>query len=124
MVAREPRHQAVRAIGRHGHVQRRAATRRHCALDRRHVAVIAGDEEPVVETRRALVRRERAGRRSEPDRIEREQHDFFERVRTCYLDIARRETDRVAVVDTTRPIDAVTADVIGLIDKLLEKNSS
>ena len=62
---------------------------------------------------------DRAGRRGEPDRIEREQHDFFERVRTCYLDIARREADRVAVVDTTRPIEAVTADVIVLIDELL-----
>jgi dTMP kinase len=62
---------------------------------------------------------DRAGRRGELDRIEREQHDFFERVRTCYLDIARREADRVAVVDTTRPIEAVTADVIVLVDELL-----
>ena len=64
---------------------------------------------------------DRAGRRGELDRIEREQHDFFERVRTCYLDIARREADRVAVVDTTRPIEAVTTDVIVLVDELLNE---
>ena len=64
---------------------------------------------------------ERAGRRGALDRIEREQHDFFERVRTCYLDIARREPDRVAVVDTARPIEAVTADVIVLVDELLSE---
>jgi dTMP kinase len=64
---------------------------------------------------------DRAGRRGELDRIEREQHDFFERVRSCYLDIARREGDRVAVVDTTRPIEAVTADVIVLVDELLNE---
>ncbi len=60
----------------------------------------------------------RAGRRSKPDRIEQEQHDFFERVRACYLDLARREPDRFVVVDTTRAIEAVKADVVALLDRL------
>ena len=60
----------------------------------------------------------RAGSRSEPDRIEQERHDFFERVRDCYLEIAAREPGRFVVVDTTRDIDAVKADVAALVDKL------
>lgn len=61
----------------------------------------------------------RAGTRSAPDRIEQERHDFFERVRACYLEIAAREQDRFIVVDTTRPIDEVKADVAVLADQLL-----
>ena len=60
----------------------------------------------------------RAGSRSEPDRIEQERHDFFERVRACYLDIAAREPERFVVIDTTRDIEAVKADVAALIDQL------
>jgi dTMP kinase len=61
----------------------------------------------------------RAGSRSEPDRIEQEKHDFFERVRDCYLDIAAREPERFVIVDTSRDIDAVKADVVALADRLL-----
>ena len=61
----------------------------------------------------------RVGKRGEPDRIEQERHDFFERVRACYLDIAAREPQRLAVVDTTRPLAAVKADVAALVDALL-----
>ncbi len=63
----------------------------------------------------------RAGTRSAPDRIEQERHDFFERVRACYLDIAARESERFVVLDTTRPIDEVKADVAALADQLLGK---
>jgi dTMP kinase len=61
----------------------------------------------------------RAGRRSEPDRIEREKHDFFERVRRSYLEIAQREPERMAVVDATRDIDSVTAETGELVQRLL-----
>ena len=61
----------------------------------------------------------RAGTRSAPDRIEQERHDFFERVRACYLEIAAREKDRFVVVDTTRPIAEVKADVAVLAEQLL-----
>jgi len=63
----------------------------------------------------------RAGSRSEPDRFEQEKHDFFERVRACYLDLAKAEADRFAVIDTTRTIDAVGADVIAVVDRLLNE---
>jgi dTMP kinase len=65
----------------------------------------------------------RAGRRSEPDRFEREQHAFFERVRNSYLDIARNEPQRVAVVDAARDVDTVTAETGALVQRLLDNNS-
>jgi len=62
---------------------------------------------------------ERAGKRSAPDRFEQERHDFFQRVRECYLQIAASEPDRFVVIDTTADIDAVRTDVANLIDELL-----
>lgn len=61
---------------------------------------------------------ERAGNRSSPDRFEQERHDFFQRVRECYLQIAGNEPDRFVVIDTTQPLAAVRADVEALADQL------
>jgi dTMP kinase len=61
----------------------------------------------------------RAGRRGEPDRIEQERHEFFERVRASYLQIAATEPDRVVVLDTTRSLDEVKADIEALAAQLL-----
>ena len=63
----------------------------------------------------------RAGSRSEPDRFEQEKHDFFERVRACYLQLAEDEKERFAVVDTTRAIDRVNAEVGALMDRILNR---
>ena len=63
----------------------------------------------------------RAGSRSEPDRFEQEQHEFFERVRASYLELAAAEPDRFVVVDTTRDIEQVKVDVAGVVDRLLIK---
>ena len=51
--------------------------------------------------------RERAGRRSEPDRIEKEHNDFFERVRQTYLNLAEHYSHRIAVVDASVSIEQV-----------------
>ena len=51
--------------------------------------------------------RERAGQRSAPDRIEKEQNDFFERVRTRYLELAEHYPDRIAVVDASVALEKV-----------------
>lgn len=51
--------------------------------------------------------RERAGQRSAPDRIEKEQNDFFERVRATYLDLARHYPQRIVVVDASVEIAKV-----------------
>jgi dTMP kinase len=62
---------------------------------------------------------QRAGDRGAPDRFEQERHDFFERVRACYLAIASREPTRVVVVDTTQTLAEVEAQVCAVIDQLL-----
>lgn len=62
---------------------------------------------------------ERAGRRSAPDRFEQERHDFFQRVREAYLQIAANEPDRIVVIDTTRRLDEVSADIGALVDQMI-----
>jgi dTMP kinase len=64
---------------------------------------------------------ERASERSAPDRFEREQKEFFERVRATYLERARREPQRLRVVDASRSpaeverqIAAILTEVIGI----------
>jgi dTMP kinase len=52
--------------------------------------------------------RTRAG---QADRIEQETVAFFERARARYLEIARREPDRVRIVDATRTPDEVSAAI-------------
>ncbi len=61
---------------------------------------------------------ERAGNRSAPDRFEQERHDFFQRVRECYLQIASNEPDRFVVIDTTQSLAEVGAEVEALADQL------
>ena len=63
----------------------------------------------------------RAGSRGQPDRIEREQHDFFERVRACYLELASREGDRFVIVDTARPLSDVADDVRLLARSIIDR---
>ncbi len=62
---------------------------------------------------------ERANKRGAPDRFEQEQHDFFGRVRECYLQLAIAEPGRFVVLDTTRSLAAVRADIIALADQLI-----
>lgn len=42
------------------------------------------------------------------DRFEQERREFFERVRSAYLDRARQEPKRFAVIDATESLEAVT----------------
>lgn len=62
---------------------------------------------------------ERAKSRSTPDRFEQERHDFFQRVRECYLQIASREPTRFVVIDTMQSLDEVKFEVRALADQLL-----
>ncbi len=50
-----------------------------------------------------------AGR--EQDHFERENREFFERVRRCYLDLAAKEPQRFVTVDATLPLEQVWAAV-------------
>lgn len=62
---------------------------------------------------------ERAKSRSTPDRFEQERHDFFQRVRECYLGIASREPTRFVIIDTMQSLDEVKFEVQALADQLL-----
>ena len=59
-------------------------------------------------------------RGGEPDRIEREREDFFERVRATYLARAAAEPARFRVVDASQPAQAVRAAVQALLAEWLE----
>lgn len=65
---------------------------------------------------------DRARKRGKPDRIEQEKHDFFARVRECYLELAAKEPERFAVIDTTRELSAVKAEVVSLAERLINEN--
>ena len=54
-----------------------------------------------------------------PDRFEREQADFFVRVRQGYLDLASAEPERFVVLDASQPLDAVTAALISAVEARL-----
>lgn len=64
---------------------------------------------------------QRAGRRSEPDRFEREARDFFEKVRAGYLQIAAQEPDRVQVIDASPALPVVQAQISRVIEQYLER---
>lgn len=66
----------------------------------------------------AAVGMARAEQRGERDRLDSEQRSFYERVREAYLQLARDEPDRFAVVDADRPITAVQADIQRAVDAL------
>lgn len=57
------------------------------------------------------VGRARAGRRSEPDRIEKEHNDFFQRVRDSYIELAQHYPQRICLVDASQELKAVQHQV-------------
>lgn len=62
-----------------------------------------------------------AAGREHADRFEREQRDFFFRVRAAYLTRAQQEPERMKVVDALRSVDEVTADVLGHVRRTVER---
>jgi dTMP kinase len=57
------------------------------------------------------------------DRFEREQREFFERVRNAYLEIANAEPKRVRVIDASQDIAAVESSVREVIAQYLAGQS-
>lgn len=54
---------------------------------------------------------DRAGKRSAPDRFEKEKHDFFERVREMYLQRAKAEPQRYRIIDASQALDDVQSQI-------------
>jgi dTMP kinase len=52
------------------------------------------------------------------DKFELEAHAFFERVREAYLERAAAEPSRFRIVDSTRPLDEVRADLARIVAQL------
>ena len=65
----------------------------------------------------------RAGGLGKPDRFEREDIRFHERVREGYLSLAASEPERWIVVDATRPADLVTEEIWPRVEELLRRLS-
>ena len=57
------------------------------------------------------VGRSRAGRRSEPDRIEKEHNDFFQRVREAYIELSQHYPQRICLVDASVELSAVQRQI-------------
>ncbi len=64
----------------------------------------------------------RAGQRSAPDRFEQEDLDFFERVRAAYRERAAAEPGRFRVVDASRELEQVQAQIRRVMDEFLERH--
>lgn len=59
---------------------------------------------------------DRAGERGTLDRFERENRDFFERVRRAYLTVAAREPQRVKIIDASGNIADVSQRILHVLD--------
>jgi dTMP kinase len=62
----------------------------------------------------------RAAGRGAPDRIERENGDFFERVRAAYRARAAAEPARFRVIDSSQPVEAVRAAACAALDAFVD----
>jgi dTMP kinase len=62
----------------------------------------------------------RANGRGSADRIEMESAEFFERVRAAYRARAAAEPRRFGVIDASRPLEAVLADVRACVDAFVD----
>jgi len=66
------------------------------------------------------VGRERAGKRSAPDRFEQERDAFFNRVRETYLGRAKAEPQRMKVVDAALELSAVQAQIKDILQQYIQ----
>jgi dTMP kinase len=59
-----------------------------------------------------------------PDKFEREQADFFNNVRQAYLDRAQLFPNRIKVIDSSRAMDLIRADLKLHVDTLLSSEAT
>jgi dTMP kinase len=58
---------------------------------------------------------------TDPDRLETNPRDFFERTRAAYHDLCMKHSDRMRLIDATRSPDAVCIDIQDELNRLLNK---
>lgn len=68
--------------------------------------------------------RERANKRSAPDRFEKEQTNFFNKVRAAYLQRAKDEPNRIKVIDASLDLDAVKQQITLQINLFIDQGKS
>ncbi len=66
-----------------------------------------------------LGRRRSQSRAGAPDRLEREQNEFFDRTAAAYLELAAADPERIRKVDASRPPDEVLAAALDELADLL-----
>ena len=64
----------------------------------------------------------RAGDRSAPDRFEKQQLDFFERVRACYLERAHSDQKRYRIINAEQSLEMVQQDISDIITQFISAN--
>jgi dTMP kinase len=69
------------------------------------------------------VGRERAGKRSAPDRFEQERDAFFNRVRDMYLQRANNDPDRMKIIDASLDLEAVQLQVKKIIHGVINHSN-
>ncbi|HEX2494648.1 MAG TPA: dTMP kinase [Steroidobacter sp.] len=74
------------------------------------------DTDVAIGESRAAARNAKSG---SADRFEQERRDFFERVRRCYLDRAKSEPERFAVVDATADAASVARAIAAVVTSRL-----
>lgn len=62
---------------------------------------------------------DRMMKRQKLDRIEKEKHDFFQRIRECYLQLAEDEPKRFRLIDASVSLDQVQAQLDIVIESLV-----
>lgn len=63
----------------------------------------------------------RAKERADLDRMESENLDFHQRVRDSYLERAQQTPKRYCVIDASRPLEAVQADIASRLGQMVEQ---
>jgi dTMP kinase len=66
-----------------------------------------------------VARNRRNGSGTEPDRLEKEKIEFFEKARSAYLDLAKAEPERFLVVDASTDIETMQTQIRKAVSELL-----
>ena len=65
----------------------------------------------------------RANQRSDPDRFEQEDLEFFERVRQAYLAGAQEQPQRIKVIDASKPFEEVKQQLDAVVNTFLREHN-